>query len=328
MQLKRAIEKVPGGMMVIPLLLGASINTFSPHTGEYFGSFTGALFTGSLPILAVFFFCIGTTINFKATPYILKKGGALLLTKIGVAALAGIVATQLIGHDPSTTVLGGLSVLAIVAAMNDTNGGLYMALIGQFGKKEDAGAYSLMSLESGPFLTMVTLGIAGLSSFPWQTMVGAILPLLVGMVIGNLDKELREMFSKAVPAVIPFFAFALGAGLDFKKVAQASFTGLFLGIAVVIVTGAALFFVDKITGGNGIAGLAAATTAGNAAAVPAAVAAANPAYKEVAASATIMVAASVIVTAVLVPFIVAWYAKRIGTITVRSTEPSAVQSNT
>jgi 2-keto-3-deoxygluconate permease len=320
MQLKRAIERVPGGMMVIPLLLGALINTFFPNTGEYFGSFTGALFKGSLPILGVFFFCIGTTINFKATPYIIKKGGALLLTKIAVAALAGIVATQFIGHDPSTTVLGGLSVLAIVAAMNDTNGGLYMALIGQFGKKEDAGAYSLMSLESGPFLTMVTLGIAGLSSFPWQTMVGAILPLLVGMVIGNLDKEFREMFSKAVPAVIPFFAFALGAGLDFKKVAQASFTGLFLGIGVVVVTGTALFIVDKLTGGNGISGLAAATTAGNAAAVPAAVAAANPVYKDVAASATIMVAASVILTAVLVPFIVAWYAKRL--------EANTVQNNT
>ncbi|SDO33992.1 2-keto-3-deoxygluconate permease [Paenibacillus sp. yr247] len=34
-----------------------------------------------------------------------------------------------------------------------------MALMGQFGKKEDVGAYSIMSLESGPFLTMITLGV-------------------------------------------------------------------------------------------------------------------------------------------------------------------------
>ncbi len=96
-----------------------------------------------------------------------------------------------------------------------------------------------------------------------------------------------------------------------KKSGTSSFTGLFLGIGVVVVTGTALFIVDKLTGGNGISGLAAATTAGNAAAVPAAVAAANPVYKEVASSATIMVAASVIVTAVVVPFVVAWYAKRL-----------------
>ena len=57
---------------------------------------------------------------------------------------------------------------------------------------------------------------------------------------------------------------------------------------------------------------AAATTAGNAAGVPAAVAAANAAYAPVAGQATVMVAASVIVTAILCPIAVAWYAKRLG----------------
>ena len=57
--------------------------------------------------------------------------------------------------------------------MNDTNGGLYMALMGQYGRPRDVGAYTIMSLESGPFLTMVTLGVAGLSAFPWQTLVGS-----------------------------------------------------------------------------------------------------------------------------------------------------------
>jgi hypothetical protein len=36
------------------------------------------------------------------------------------------------------------------------------------------GAYSVMTIESGPFLTMVTLGVAGLSAFPWQTLLGAL----------------------------------------------------------------------------------------------------------------------------------------------------------
>ena len=60
--------------------------------------------------------------------------------------------------------LAGLSTLAVVAAFNDTNGGLYMALMGQFGQPRDVAAYTIMSIESGPFLTMVTLGVAGLSS--------------------------------------------------------------------------------------------------------------------------------------------------------------------
>ena len=125
---------------------------------------------------------------------------------------------RLLGEAPvSAGMFAGISTLAIVAAMNDTNGGLYMALMGQYGQPRDVGAYTVMSLESGPFLTMVTLGVAGLSAFPWPTLVGGILPLLVGMLLGNLDREMREFLSRAIPVMIPFFAFALGANLDLAQ---------------------------------------------------------------------------------------------------------------
>jgi 2-keto-3-deoxygluconate permease len=313
MMIKRSIERVPGGMMIVPLFTGAIVNTLAPNVAKTFGSFTGALFTGALPILAVFYVCMGSTIELKATPYILKKGGALFLTKIAVAAIVGSILGRLWGEAPvQGGVLAGLSTLAVVAAMNDTNGGLYMALMGQFGEARDVAAYSIMSIESGPFLTMVTLGVAGLSAFPWQALVGAILPLAVGMLLGNLDHELREFFRPAVPVMIPFFAFALGAGINLRTVVRAGVLGLLLGVFVVLVTGIALFIADKVTGGTGTAGLAAASTAGNAAAVPAIVAAANPVYKPAADAATVLVATSVVVTAICVPLVTAWWHRRLG----------------
>jgi 2-keto-3-deoxygluconate permease len=157
---------------------------------------------------------------------------------------------------------------------------------------------------------MVTLGVAGLSAFPWQTLVGAILPLFAGMVLGNLDRELREFFGRAVPVLIPFFAFALGAGIDMANIWRSGMLGVAMGLAVVVFSGVLLFFADRLTGGNGVAGLAAASTAGNAAAVPALVAAANPAYAEAAKSATLLVSASVVVTAIVVPLLTAWWAGR------------------
>ncbi|HTH16311.1 MAG TPA: 2-keto-3-deoxygluconate permease [Magnetospirillum sp.] len=311
--IKQSIERVPGGMMIVPLLLGSLITTFFPDTPKFFGSFTGALFTGALPILAVFYVCMGASIDIKATPYILKKGGVLFGTKVLMGVVCGVVFGHFLGETPvSAGLFAGLSTLAIVAAMNDTNGGLYMALMGQYGRPGDVGAYTIMSLESGPFLTMVTLGAAGLSAFPWQTLVGSILPLAFGMLLGNLDKNMREFLGRAVPVMIPFFAFALGAGLDLNKVWMAGLLGVGMGVAVVIVTGFALFFADRLTGGTGVAGVAAASTAGNAAAVPAIVAAANPAYAEAAKSATMLVASCVVVTAVLVPLLTAWAAQRFG----------------
>jgi 2-keto-3-deoxygluconate permease len=313
-------------MMTVPLLIGALFATFAPTTPKFFGSFTGALFSGgALSILAVFYVCMGASIDFKATPYIVKKGGALMITKVGTAIILGLIFGRFLGEAPITAgIFAGVSTLAIVAAMNDTNGGLYMALMGQYGRPRDVGAYSIMTLESGPFLTMVTLGVAGLSSFQWPALVGAILPLVAGMILGNLDRELRDFLSKAVPVMIPFFAFALGTGLNLTQVWQAGLLGLGMGVAVVVVTGIPLFFADRLTGGNGVAGVAAASTAGNAAAVPAIVAAANPAYADAAGPATILIAACVVVTAILTPILTSWVAGRVG----RDVEPEEEATTT
>lgn len=57
MHIFRAVKKVPGGLMLVPLLLGALCHTFTPGAGKYFGSFTNGLITGTVPILSVWFFC-------------------------------------------------------------------------------------------------------------------------------------------------------------------------------------------------------------------------------------------------------------------------------
>lgn len=310
MRIKAGLERIPGGLMMVPLLLGAVTNTLFPTAAKTFGSFTGAMMTGALPILSVFFFCMGATIDFKATPYILKKGGALLGSKILTGTALGLIAAQFMPTGMvDSGLLAGLSVLAIVASMNDTNGGLYMALIGQYGKKEDGGAYTLMSMESGPFFTMLTLGIAGLAAFPWEAFLGAILPLIVGMVLGNMDNELRDFVKPAIPILIPFFAFGLGNTLNLETVWKSGLLGILLGVGVVAVTGIVLIIADRLTGGNGIAGIAAASTAGNAAAVPAAIASIDKSYAAIAPSATMLVATCVIVTAILVPLATAGYAR-------------------
>ncbi len=310
-RIKQTIETIPGGMMVVPLACGAIITTFAPRTAEVFGSFTGSLFTGSIPIIAVFFVCLGSTISVRALPVMFRRGGILMASKVGIGIAIGYLLGHLIGVLPiSGGWLAGISTLAVVAAFNDTNGGLYMALMEHYGRPEDAGAYCVMALESGPFFTMITLGAAGLSSFPWQTLVGAILPLFVGIALGNLDQELKIFLGKAAPALIPFFAFGLGASLDLKRIWEAGLIGFVLGIAVIAISGLTLIVADRLTGGSGVSGMAAATTAGNAVAVPALVAAADHRYVAAAGPATALLASCVIVTAFLVPPLVAWLERR------------------
>lgn len=302
MQLKRSIERVPGGMMTLPLLCGAVLTTFAPHAAPFFGSFTNALCNGALPILAVFYVCMGARISLSTLPLLLKKGGALLGTKVALGLSASFLLGRLLGIEPiHSGIFAGLSTLAVVSAINDTNGGLYMSLMEQYGRPEESAAYAVMSLESGPFFTMVSLGVAGLSGFPWQTLVGAILPLAIGMLLGNLDLEMRDFLVRAVPVLIPFFAFALGSTLDLHQVLRAGLLGLGLSLFLVAVSATALITIDRLVGGDGTAGAAAASTAGNAAAVPTLVAIANPSYAPAAVSATVFVAACVIISSLIVP---------------------------
>jgi len=298
--------------MLIPLLIGAIIRTFFPQIfemPEFKSSFTGGLLTGTSALLAAFYICLGSTIQFKSTGYILKKGVSLWIAKIGTAFLIALLIKHIF-PDQNHLFLG-LSALAIVAAFSDTNGGLYMALMGQFGKKaEDIAAYSIMSLESGPFFTMLILGVAGLASFPVLAFVFAILPLIIGMILGNSDEKMREFLSKGQDVMIPLFSLAIGSGINLTNVFKAGMSGVILGIGVVVVTGAILFLVDRITGGDGLAGIAASSTAGNAAAVPMAVAAVYSGYESIMATATLQITAAVIVTAVLTPLLTTWLSKR------------------
>ena len=217
-----------------------------------------------MTILAVFYVCMGASIDLKTTPYILKKGGTLFGVKVVMAIVIGVVLGRFLGESP---VAGGFF--------------------------------------AGPWFT---LGAAGLSAFPWQTLLSAIIPLIVGTILGGFDPEMRKWLRGATPPLIPFFAFALGAGIDLAAVEGRPYRppsrrdGLhhFCRISR---------RRRQLTGGRGVAGNAAASTADNAAALPAIVAAANPAYKAAAGPATILVAASVLVTSVLVPFGTAFMAR-------------------
>ncbi|WP_112179809.1 MULTISPECIES: 2-keto-3-deoxygluconate transporter [Paraliobacillus] len=311
MRIMKTIEKVPGGLMLIPLFSGAVIHTFTPNAGEYFGSFTNGLMTGTVPILAVWFFCMGAGIKLKSTGTVLRKSGTLVLTKILVAWIVAYIATLFIPESGiQTGVFAGFSVLALIAAMDMTNGGLYASIMQQYGTKEEAGAFVLMSIESGPLVTMLILGSTGLAVFEPQIFVGALLPFLIGFALGNLDPDSRDFFSKATYTMIPFFGFALGSSIDLKVIAKAGFAGILLGIIVILITGIPLILADKfIGGGNGTAGIAASSTAGAAVANPMIIAEMKPEFFNVAQSATALVATSVIVTSILVPIITALWSQ-------------------
>jgi len=293
--------------MVVPLFTGMVINTFFPALLQI-GGFTQALSGAGYPtMLGMYLFTVGTKMTMRAAPRMLVRGLGLLSAKVGTATLFALAVAHLFGGN-----LLGLSTLAVMVAMSDTNGGMFLALTGVMGDKDDTGTYVVQSIETGPFLTMLIFVGTGLAVIPWLTMVSVIAPIVAGAILGNLDDDLREFFGSHEPIIVPFMAFTLGQTINLKSVVTAGLPGVALGLTVVMVTGAVCILVDRLLGGSGVAGAAASSTAGNSAAVPQAVALADPTFAAVAPAATVQVAASVIVTAIMTPLLTAWWYRKVG----------------
>lgn len=340
------IQKLPGALMLVPLLAGALLNTVDrlhlgpvqwllhalgaspvPGTSHYevlnLGGFTTAMTRqGAAALIGVFLVCVAAQMDYRVGARALKKGALITGAKFLAAVATGYAIGVL--TDPFNGFLG-LSVVAVVAALSNGNGGLFLALTGQFGDRSDSGAVSVISLNDGPFLTLVALGLLG-EKLPLAALVAVLLPMLVGFALGR-HPAMRAFLARGETLCIPFFAFALGTTMDFAVFLNGELlgAGLFLGISTVAVTGLAGALALRLGRERDVlAALAEASTAGNAIQTPLAVAMAAQAaaaagtmateraarFLEIVPVATAQISISTLTTAVLCPIVVTWWVRR------------------
>jgi 2-keto-3-deoxygluconate permease len=155
----------------------------------------------------------------------------------------------------------------------------------------------------GPFFEMAFMAGTGLANIPWITLWAVVVPILIGMLLGNLDDDIRAFLKPGVMLSIPFFAFPLGAGLSLNQLVEAGIPGIILGLLTLVITGGGSYFVYKFLVPKSL-------RKGNAAATPAAFAAVDPSFAAYAPIATAQVGASIVIAAILCPLLVDFLARR------------------
>lgn len=108
-----------------------------------------------------------------------------------------------------------------------------------------------------------------------------------------------------------FFAFALGASMNFQNIINAGILGVILGVSVVLITGFAGYFVHSLLGYKAGVTAAIGNTAGNQLATPLAVVAADATLAPFLGVATAQIATSIIVTCILCPLLVGYLDKKL-----------------
>src|SRR6202521_5358550 len=97
MKIYKAIDRVPGGMMVVPLFIGMVINTFAPRLMKI-GGFTEALTGVGYPtILGMYLFTVGTKMTVRAAPRMLLRGFGIMAAKVGTATLFALTVAKFFG---------------------------------------------------------------------------------------------------------------------------------------------------------------------------------------------------------------------------------------
>ncbi len=271
---KLKMKRFPGDTIVVPMLIGVVLNSFVPQVLQIGGFFTGMV-KGTSALVGVFLLFMGATIDIKSTPKAIKIGAVIIGTKVALSVALG---------------------LGVAFFFNDNFLGL--------------SSLAITSLSVGPTVTMIALSSAGLASISIGSIVGSILPLILGIILGNVSPWFKQTLSAGVTPSIIVVGFALGCGMSIQQLFQGGLSGILLGLITVFVVGGVTILMDKITGGNGVAGAAISSTAASGVSNPGALAAVDPAYAAIAPIATAQVAASVLVTSFLTPMLANFVAKR------------------
>lgn len=295
------MRKFPGGLLLVPMLLSAIFYTFSPELFRI-GGMTQAMFTtdGLNYVIGLTCFCSGAGLNVHRIGKVLKKQGVLLLTKIIICVIASIIFIQLFGQAG----IWGISAVAFIAAICSTNPSLYLALEDEMGTPDDVSAFGLVGLLCVPAYPMLIFGLSQETAIDWMPIISTLVPILLGMLVGNLDENMAKFLAPGVSVLTPFMGWSFGASINLIEAVQSGLQGVIITIMFYVLLVPILLMVEtKFVKTDGISSLAISSIAGMSVSVPFIISQTNPAIEPFVASATAQIAFGVVLSSIITPFL-------------------------
>lgn len=156
MKVLKSVQRVPGGLMLIPMILAMFVNSFFPGVAQI-GNPAQAIFSsnGTMTIVGIMLLFAGIHTDPHSLVLCFKKSGLLILLKLIISIVFGLTVMHFCGLDG----LFGISTLALVACVSSTNSGLYMALMDQYGDGGGQGGVCTAQHRGPPLCPRVHLGV-------------------------------------------------------------------------------------------------------------------------------------------------------------------------
>lgn len=302
------MKKIPGGLLLVPMFVSALVATFTPNLFRI-GGMTEMLLTpkGTYFIIALICFCSSTLLDLSTLKHVLRKQGSMLLIKIILCFGLTFIFSNLFG------VAGvlGVSSLAFAVAITSLNPSIYLALINDYGTEEDRGAFALMGILLTPAFPMLVFSLSAASDFDWMSVVSALVPTILGIIIGNLDRDMTNLFAPMIVPLTPVMGWIFGSSINLLAAVQSGMSGILLTVLFYLTMFPIIYLFERyVLKEDGISTFGITSIAGASVPFPLILAEMFPKVSAFAPTATAQIAMGVIISSILTPFIASKYAQR------------------
>lgn len=303
------MKKIPAGTLIVPMFISALINTIFPG---FFASLTGsasALFAGGGTgfIIGVLSLVSGAMLDITSLKHILKKQGILILIKLVIAFVIGTIIIRILGNGS----ILGISSIALMVGLVATNPAVYLAIVSENGTTEDEGAFSILGLICLPIFPMMIYALSFGGNVPYTSLLHAFIPVLLGFIIGNLDKDFVKFTAPSIGILMPFLGWNLGANINLFDAIIHGFSGIFIVVIIYVFISLPLYLFERnILKHDGVSAVAINIVAGVSIAAASALGGFDPSLAPMLPTITAQVSFATVSSSLLTPIICRWLKKQ------------------
>lgn len=213
----RIMHLFPGAVTVFALLITATVNTIGLAYGVNVWAFMGdpvqTLFSnhGLLGMMGLMLFFIGTQTDIRKMKKLVHIGIPLLLVKHGVIYGAAVAFFFLFGYEG----IGGISFVLFLGCMAVQNAGIYSGVADAYADDADRAFISISFFMYLPALPLIALSGTQGAPINYISLISTVVPLALGLLLGNLDPRIPPMFAKGNSMIAMFLGFQFGSFIDF-----------------------------------------------------------------------------------------------------------------
>lgn len=303
MKLWKGMQKIPAGTFLVPMVISMILYSFWPNLFQIGGA-TEMFFGGTATNFVIGFlvFASGTTVDINSIGKTLKHHGSLLLFNAIISIAISVAFLLTFGYEG----IWGITALGFITVIMSINPAVYLSIITEYGELADGAIYPLTGMLALPPVPLIIFSIyesGGLIGVNWLPVISIFLPLIAGIILGNLDKEFGKVFGACMGGLLPLLGWSLGQSMDIFEAISSGLSGLIVTVIFLILMIPIYFFDTKVLKQNGIMGIGQMTVAGVSTAVPAGVAASLVSQQAYMTSATAQVLMACIITSILMPIL-------------------------